>query len=360
MSKKYIVKTPFGIGVATSDEDLKGLLSFVTGAPVSKEEIAEMLLGEDRMTQEEVDACDCENCQHNAEVSAMKIAALREFIALVDHPAPLNFMKKDLDREIYNASQTLGEDHPATKHLKEMLKVVEEHNANLSVPEDETGDEDCFYGTMHTSASMLIKDYPDAEAESKEEPLLTIEQVGGINSLEQLEREDNRVKELANSKGKQVDELVAELQNLGILREYLWGRKGELREQQAVTEKEDNPGTEGTDEGIPTKESIMAMSDYDAVDQLQISLEAEMSRLSDKKQEIVDEIHAEMKRVEDLHSVAASRKAELLENKADIAHADMADKVKALQEAITRSAPHLLIHEDIMEAMEILKERYRK
>ncbi|MBA4293887.1 hypothetical protein C0431_13070 [bacterium] len=341
MSKKFIVKTPFGIGVATSDEDLKELLSFVTGGPVSKEEIAEMLLGEDRMTQEEVDACDCENCQHNAEMSAKKIAALREFIALVDHPEPLNFMKEDLNREISNATVTVGEDHPATKHLKEMLKVVEEHNKKVSAPDAKPVETKKKKTRLKTGLRGILA--------------YDIEMIRSITSLDQLKAMRAYLVTGRDALGN--DDKAAEVNTLI---EEIDARLFDFDGAEDLLEKEDNPGTEGPDESIPTKDSIMAMEDYDAVDQVQISLEAEMNRLSDQKQAIVDEIHAEMKRVEDLHSVAATRKAELLENKAASAHIHIADKVKALQEAITESAPHLLIHEDIAEAMEILKERYRK
>ena len=102
------------------------------------------------------------------------------------------------------------------------------------------------------------------------------------------------------------------------------------------------------------------MTDYDEVDKVQIRLEEELSRLVDEKRATIDKLHAEMNRIEDLHTAAANQEAVILDNKADIARADMADKVKALQEAITRSQPHLLIHEDIHEAMEILQERYNK
>lgn len=249
MSKKFIVKTPFGIGVATSEEDLKELLESI---------------GFGGAEQEESDApCDCPRCQARAAAQGGEFP-------------------EELSKQMGAvAEKLLREKGPRLSFGQYVNRFISELSDEMNATGEDAGDE---------------------RSESQQGS-----PIGDILSM-------------------------------------IFGG-GESQQ-------------ESTD--VPTKESIMSMSDYDEVDQMQISLESEMNSLSDKKQEIVDEIHAEMKRVEDLHAIAASRKAELLENKAASAHIHIADKVKALQEAITESAPHLLIHEDIAEAMDILKQRYRK
>lgn len=516
MKKKFIVKTPFGIGVATSEEDLKDMLSFVEG--ISGEGAEQ---GEAQQAEEDT-PCDCENCQHNAQLSEKRLTVFSDLVVATASPDLLDFMKDDIESDINAATLALGKDHPQVIHLDKMLDLVKERIAELGNPAQEKGIADPIRIIIDKLADALDKDFtsevakmgnPTSELMSDEELLerlsIDIEQVNNMEDLTALDcfrsfmthilgsenpnkrREaelligkiDERVTELTGESdadkvegkttwGKRNPELldldhVSKTVDIGadmlasidlgyeidkvkmtnlirrsidILDEYL---KSEMEKMDSPeTPVEDSP-TEDVDlyesakesvlemtaieiEGFqsaienkldiitsnvnardkakeleveklkelhvfaesqkaklkkmdtqetPVKDSpaeelqgkhalsfeaIKAMTDHDEVDKLQIELERKLSLLSDKKQDEIDRIREEMKRIEDLHSAAAAQKAVILDNKADIAHADMADKVKALQEAITRSQPHLLIHDDIREAMEILQERYRK
>lgn len=403
MQKQFIVKTPFGIGVATSEEDLKDMLSFVEG--ISGE-------GAEQGEAQQEEACDCENCQHNARVSGEKIAGLTELLASIDNIDVLRFMENDAVIHRNAAAIAQGEDHPQVAHLEKVVSCVKERIAELKKEDGPTSEE---------------MPEPMSDEELLERLSIYISMVGSMNDLTVLDdlrnfmtrilgsenldkrREaelligkiDERFTELTGESdadkvegkttwGKRNPELldldhVSKTVDIGadmlasidlgyavtkpqmvnlisrsvdILDEYLKSETDKVDTPE--TPVEDSPAEDPEVKQLFTVESIKDMTDYDKVDKLQIELEGELSRLADKKQATIDEVHAEMKRIEDLHSAAAAQKSVILDNKADVAHADMADKVKALQEAITRSQPHLLIHDDIREAMEILQERYRK
>lgn len=303
MKKQFIVKTPFGIGVATSEEDLKDMLGFVEGLTQEEEEgipsemdpnleALQNLLENGVVVKPKNVECDCENCQHNARVSNEKLAGLTELLDSINSIDILRFMENDAVIHMNASILGQGKDHPQVAHLEKVVTKIKERIAELGNPAQDKGVADPIRIIIDKLAGALDKDFTSEVAE--------------MNAPE--------------------------------------------------TPVEDSP-----DEApLPTLEAIKAMTDHDEVDKLQIGLEWELSRLSDKKQVFIDEVHAEMKHIEDLHAAAANQKAVILDKKADIARADMADKVKALQEAITRSQPHLLIHDDIHEAMEILQERYRK
>lgn len=434
MQKQFIVKTPFGIGVATSEEDLKDMLSFVEG--ISGEGAEQ---GEAQQAEEDT-PCDCENCQHNAQLSEKRLTVFADLVVATASPVLLDFMKDDIESDINAASLALGKNHPQVVHLEKMLSLVKERIAELGNPTQDKGVAEPIRMIIDKLADALDKDFisemakmgnPTSELMSDEELLERlpndIEQINNTEDLTVLDcfrsfmsnlldsenpkkrREaelligkiDERVTELTGESdadkvegkttwGKRNPELldldhVSKTVDIGadmlasidlgyeidkvkmtnlirrsidILDEYL---KSEMEKMDSPeTPVEDSPAEDPEVKQLLTVESIKAMTDYDEVDKLQIELEGELSRLADKKQATIDEVHAEMKRIEDLHSAAAAQKSVILDNKADVAHADMADKVKALQEAITRSQPHLLIHDDIREAMEILQERYRK
>ena len=491
MKKSFIVNTPFGIGFATSGEDLKDMLSFIEGFTGEGAERSE--------AQQPEEACDCENCQHNARVSEEKINLFSLFLSSVDELATLAFIEKDLTSDMNATFLALGEGHPQVIHFEKMLDLLKERIAEVSsedaAPETQLSEEQllerlsediaqvnktsdltvlqCFRQFMTTvlesdnpnkkrEAELLIEkiDEQIARLEGENEP-----EDAGVNPVENVPTEKplpapedidemtdhKEVGELQIELDKHRDELEKRRDEFGYgfeekikriksLQALAARRKAVLladEEDAARAEKENKvegksawekrdpsllglyhvsstvdigsnmlasidlgytvdkeemtnfvrrsteilnellkseaekmnapeaPVEDSPDEELQGKhafsfEAINDMTDYDELDKLQIELEGKMNQLSDKKQAEVDRFHEEMKRLEDLHTIAAGRKAAILDNKADIAHADMADKVKALQEAITRSQPHLLIHDDILEAMEILRERYSK
>ena len=401
MKKQFIVNTAFGIGVATSEEDLKDMLAFVEGITGEGAERSE--------AQQSEESCDCENCQDNAQTSEEKLAGLTELLASVDDLDILRFMEKDAVLHINAAAIGLGEDHPQTAHLEKVVSCIQERIAKVDSGEAHTQSlksdkelyerlsEDIAHVSKINNLIMLhsFREFMTAVLESddpnkkREAEILIgkiderITELTGESDADKVERKTTWGKRnpslldldyvsttvdigadmLASidlgykvSK-KKMTNLIS--RSTEILDEYL---KSEMVGMDAPEIPVEDFAGEGPDqeEPLPTLEEIKAMTDYDEVDKLQISLEGELSRLYDKKRALLDGVHAEMKRIEDLHAAAANQKAVILDNKADIARAEMADKVKALQEAIERSQPHLLIHDDIREAMEILRERYRK
>ena len=463
MKKQFIVNTPFGIGVATSEEDLKDMLSFVEG--IAGE-------GAERSEAQQEEACDCENCQHNAQASEEKLTLFSLFLSSVDELATLAFIEKDLTSDMNATFLALGEGHPQVIHFEKMLDLLKERIAEVSsedaVPDAQLSEEqllerlsediaqvnkvdslEVLHRFREFMTAVLESDNPNKKREAE---LL----IGKIDErITELAGESDAVKpgysapmegakkqtpftpgnpseqlsswissgsaspEIQASLEKEhsllphdedslptpgdIDEMTNKVENkttwgkrnpdlldldyvsttvdigadmlasidLGytttkeemtrlisrstdILDEYLKSEVEKMNAPEAPVE--DSPD----EEPLPTLEEIKAMTDYDKLDKLQIELQAEQWRLSDKKQAIINEIHSEMKHVEELHAAASERKGGILNNKADIARADIAESLKVLQEAITRGGQHLLIHEDIHEAMEILQERYRK
>lgn len=356
MQKQFIVKTPFGIGVATSEEDLKDMLSFVEGITGEGAEQGEAQQEEDDIPSEmdpNLEAlrnllengvvvkpknveCDCENCQHNAQLSEKRLTVFADLVVATASPGLLDFMKGDIESDINAATLALGKDHPQVVHLDKMLALVKERITEL------TGENDADKVEGKTTWGKRNPDLLDLEHVSKTVDI-------GADMLASINLG------YAVTKPQMVN-LIS--RSIDILDEYLKSEVEKMNTQEAPVE--DSSAEELQGKHAFSFEAINDMTDHDELDKLQIELEGKMSQLSDKKQAEVDRFHEEMKRLEDLHATAAGRKAEILDNKADIAHADMADKVKALQEAITRSQPHLLIHDDIREAMQILQERYRK
>lgn len=395
MKKQFIVNTPFGIGVATSEEDLKDMLSFVEG--IAGE-------GAERSEAQQEEACDCENCQHNERVSEEKLDLFSLLLSSLDEVATLRFIEKDLTSDMNATFLALGEGHPQVIHFEKMLDMLKERIAEVS------------------------NENTPAEAQLSEEQLLErlSEDIAHVNKVENLEvlnsfREfmtavlesdnPNKKREAELLIGK-IDERITELtgesdadkvdsksswekrdpsllglyhvsstvdtganilasvdlgytvdkeemvhfvrQSTEILNELL---KSEVENMDAQEAPAEYPPEE---EPLPTLEEIEAMTDPDEVDKLKVELEKRREALVDEKWVIVDRFEEKIKPIEDLLTAATERKGAILNNKADIARADMADKVKALQEAITRGGEHLLIHEDIHEAMEILRERYSK
>lgn len=395
MKKQFIVNTPFGIGVATSEEDLKDMLSFVEG--IAGE-------GAERSEAQQEEACDCENCQHNARASEEKLTLFSLFLSSVDELATLAFIEKDLTSDMNATFLALGEGHPQVIHFEKMLDLLKERIAEVSsedaVPDAQLSEEQLLERLSEDIAhvnkvenlevlnsfrefmtTVLESDNPNKKREAElligkiDERIAELTGGSDADKVEDKSAWEKRDPSLlglyhvsstvdtgANilasvDLGYTVDkeEMVHFVrQSTEILNELL---KSEVENMDAPEAPAEYPPEE---EPLPTLEEIKAMTDYDEVGKVQIRLEEELSRLVDEKRATIDKLHAEMNRIENLHTAAANQEAVILDNKADIAHADMADKVKALQEAITRGGEHLLIHEDIHEAMEILRERYSK
>lgn len=464
MKTKFKVTTPFGFGVATSEEDLKEMKAMIRkthgeGVEIQVERISakvKMIGGsvgsDDKPTlpsgiadileaiavvplgalfsdmtgaerseaqQEEEDTpCDCENCQHNARVSKEKLSELTKLLASIDNLHTLRFMENDLVIEMNAVIIAQGEDHPQVIHFKKMIKLVKERIDEVGLlkatePEGEASDEEILERLSYDIANVnnlgdltLLHSFRQFMS-----PLLESENPNQKREAELLiGKIDERITELTGESdadkvegktpwGKRNPDLldldyVSTTVDIGadmlasidlgysvtnpqmislirrstdILDEYLKSEVERMETEELSREArlddapaEDSPAEELQGRHALSFEAINDMTDYDEVDKLQIELEGKMSQLSDKKQAEIERIHEEMKRLEDLHAAAAGRKAAILDNKADIAHADMVDKVKALQEAITLNSQHLIIHDDIREAMEVLQERYSK
>lgn len=396
MQSKFIIKTPFGIGVATSEEDLKDMLSFVEGISGEGAERSE--------AQQEEEACDCENCQHNARASEEKLAELTELLASIDDLDILRFMEKDAVIHMNAAAIGLGEDHPQVAHIEKVISHVQERIAEL-------GNEDASPKAQLSEEQLLERLSDNIDHINKISDLTVLHYFREFMTTV-LESDDPNKKREAELLIGKIDERLTELTGESdadkVDNKTIWGKRNPellgtdyvsttvdigadmlasidlgyeitstqmvnlisrsteildeyLKEQVEKMNAPEAPAEDSPDEEpLPTLEEIKAMTDYDELDKLQIGLQAEQWRLSDKKQVIINEIHSEMSHVEDLHAAATERKGAILNNKADIARADIAESLKALQEAITRGGEHLLIHEDIHEAMEILRERYSK
>lgn len=552
MTTKFKVTTPFGFGVATSLEDLQEFIGHIrelhgddvkvkieqepvkvktiggsvdtaegAGLPSMITDLLEKAFGAERSEAQQEEACDCENCQHNARASEEKLAELTELLASINDLDILRFMEKDAGLHRDASILGKGKDHPQVAHLEKVVSQVQERIAELGNPAQDKDIADPISIIIDKLAGALDKDFtsevekisrPASELMSDEEILERLsDDIAHVNKIsdltvlqcfrefmttvlesddpnkkreaelliekidEQIARlegenkpedavfdfiefskelvltmsaleidellysienklrvmatadpglqsektrlEIERLKELKVSAESRITELTGESDADKVENKTTWGKRNpdlldldyvsttvdigadmlasidlgyavskeqmtslvrrsteildeylksevELIESDELSREarlDDEPVDDSpTEEPLPTLEAIKAMTDHDEVDKLQIELERKLSLLSDKKQALIDEVHAEMKHIEDLHAAAANQKAIIHDNKADIAHADMADKVKALQEAITRSQPHLIIHDDIREAMEILMERYRK
>lgn len=395
MKKQFIVKTPFGIGVATSEEDLKDMLSFIEGFTGE---------GAERSEAQQEEDCDCENCQHNARVSEEKITLFSLLLSSLDEVATLRFIEKDLTSDMNATFLALGDGHPQVIHFEKMLDMLKERIAEVSnenTPAEAQLSEEQLLERLSEDIAHVNKVENLEVLNSFREFMTTVLESDNPNKKREAEiligKIDERITELTGeSDADKVEDkstwekrdpsllglyhvsstieigtdILASVdlgytvdkeemtnfvrQSTEILNELL---KSEVENMDAPEAPAEYPPEE---EPLPTLEEIKAMTDYDELDKLQIGLQAEQWRLSDKKQAIINEIHSEMKHVEELHAAASERKGVILNNKEDIARADIAESLKALQEAITRGEEHLLIHEDIHEAMEILRERYSK
>lgn len=396
MKKSFIVKTPFGIGVATSGEDLKDMLSFIEGFTGEGAERSE--------AQQAEESCDCENNEYDARASEEKLAGLTELLASIDDLDILRFMEKDAGIYMNAAAIGLGEDHPQVVHLEKVVshiqKRIAETGSEITPAQELKSEEELLEALSHDisfinnlddltvlhsfrefMSSLLESNNPNKKRDAefligKIDERVTL--LTGESDADKVENKTTWGKRNPDLLGldyvsttvdigadilasidlgytttkEEMTRLIS--RSTDILDEY-------LKEQVEKMDAPEAPAEDSPDEEpLHTLEEIEAMTDYDELYKLQVELQAEQWRLSDKKQVIINEIHSEMKRIEDLHAAADQRKAVILNNKADIARADIAENVKALQEAITRAEEHLLIHEDIHEAMEILRERYNK
>lgn len=188
MQKKFIVKTPFGIGVATSEEDLKELLESI---------------GLGGAEQEESDTpCDCPRCQ--ARAAAQGDAFPEE-------------LSKKMDAV---AEKLLREEGPELSFGQYVHRFMSELADEMSATGEDAGDErsESQQGTpIEDILSMIFGEPVDSSEQAPAPEKITLEKIATISSLSDLAqvRDDlsRESYELMNEMARMTDrsEEVAEL-----------------------------------------------------------------------------------------------------------------------------------------------------
>ncbi|MGF0347624.1 hypothetical protein ACQR3P_28705 [Rhodococcus sp. IEGM1300] len=382
MSKKFIVKTPFGIGVATSEEDLKGLLSFVEGIT----------------DQEEGDASDCPRCQAEADYNGQGLPdeihemmdAISEKIAnedgeILSFEQYVNRFMSELSSELKasKGEPVSGDERSESKStpsMKDILEMIfgEQEPQQGEAPEEKPQQEE-----------RVVAGYGVKTTRREQTPLTTgdpLEQLSSwissgtvppsIKASLEKERarfaEDNLTEEdLLERLSIDIDWINSMHSNsmLDSFRDYLTSLPGETSSHRdreieilvgkvdekkaslsknSVTEDDTNSWNE------PTLEEINQMTDIEEIDRAHIALSSKSDALAEETS-ILNKLISKTERKLD---ALANQKAVITAGNAGEARAKVRDQFTALESVLNDASMKTSVSDEVFKEVARLKEKF--
>lgn len=373
MSKKFIVKTPFGIGVATSEEDLKELLeSLGVPARVERQVVApsakevsdflykgdEMLAGVDlgyevtteealsalkvgldlieglnsvvERSEEEGDACDCENCQAN-------IKRLNDFKATVANITDgyiLDVMEQDIHEQMERAT-------PNTRvHLQKAFRIIHErNNALMQSVADGIGEAVSQEDDLPKELSKQM----DAVAEK-----LLREEGPELSFGQYVHRFMSALADEMNATGEDAGDERSESQQGSSLEDILSMIFGEPKQQGEETQG-NSPDLEGY-----TLESISQINNLDELTALKEELSKRSLDIANRKRSLEDEDNE----LNILLDAVTARKTVVKAGNAGEARAKVREQFTALESVLNDASMKTSVSDEVFKEVARLKEKF--